>query len=599
MRLLQVIHDFLPSHQAGSELYCYHLSRELQRMGHEVVLFFGEIDHERANYSTRRGTFNGLPFLEIVNNHAYRAFEETYNNPHVEKVFAAFLDEFEPDVVHFHHLLGLSFGCVRLCNERSIPVVFTLHDYWLTCSRGGGQRFRGEGKVCLDVDPNLCAECVSRFVFPSGRLGRIVKRLFVSIDRPGEPTLLPVMKAGRIETPDARFVSLGRCDIDGDCRDVLFAHPPASISFRCTVQADSSLVFAVAMAPDTYERPGDGVRFSIACDGETIYERILQPKQDNDDRRWKNERIPLGDWGGKKRRFVFRTEAYPHGNVDFCAACWAEPKLIQAQGRAYRPTALSRFQSLVEGAAGALHHRGLLKQVERRVSAAREVFNGVGLFVAPSPFLREKYIQFGLDPDKIVFSDYGIAPLGELPPPREPKRPVRFTYVGTLAEHKGLHVLVEAFNRLPDEAAILNVYGDPSEFTGYVGRIQSGIAHPGIRVRGRAENREIPGILSNSDVLVVPSIWFENSPITIHEAFLARVPVITSRFGGMADLVRDGRNGLLFELGNADDLYRCLRRCVDAPERIEAMRPDPTEVKTIEADAEWTVEQYQRLLGRS
>jgi len=232
------------------------------------------------------------------------------------------------------------------------------------------------------------------------------------------------------------------------------------------------------------------------------------------------------------------------------------------------------------------------------MTAVRKLFEGVDLFIAPSPFLREKFIQFGLDPDRITFSDYGIAPLGELPPPRAPEHPICFTFVGTLVEHKGLHVLIDAFNRLPHDEAELNVYGDLSEFTGYVQRIQAAIAHPGITLRGRAENRDIPRILSETDVLIVPSIWFENSPITIHEAFLARVPVIASRFGGMADLVEDGRNGMLFDLGDADDLHRCLKHFVDAPETIETIRPDPAEVKSVASDAQWMIETYQRLSSR-
>jgi len=201
-------------------------------------------------------------------------------------------------------------------------------------------------------------------------------------------------------------------------------------------------------------------------------------------------------------------------------------------------------------------------------------------------------------PERIVYSDYGIAKLDYTKQPRKPQWPLRFTYVGTLVEHKGLHVLIEAFNQLPHDKAVLDVYGSLDEFTDYVSRVQAMISHPGITLKGRAENQDIPKILVASDALVIPSIWFENSPITIHEAFLAQVPVITSRFGGMAGLVEHERNGLLFEVGNPDELAASLKRVVENPGLLEDIRPHPDEVKSVEADCAWMEIKYHELLSR-
>ena len=66
-------------------------------------------------------------------------------------------------------------------------------------------------------------------------------------------------------------------------------------------------------------------------------------------------------------------------------------------------------------------------------------------------------------------------------------------------------------------------------------------------------------------MLVVPSIWPENSPLVIHEAFLAGVPVVASRIGGIPELVQDGVNGLLFEPGDADDLRARCSACSTNP----------------------------------
>lgn len=596
MKILQVIHDFLPNHQAGSELYCYHLSKTLQSMGHDVRLCFTEIDHDREPYSIREDKYNGLPFTEIVNNHGYSSFEETYENPKIETVFAKLLDTFQPDIVHYHHLLGLSFGCVRLCHERGIPVVFTLHDYWLTCPRGGGQRFRGAGKVCHEVDTSLCAECISRYSFPARAGQRFVKRLLNRIDAGNDHSLIPSMLRGKIHTPQKDFVSEGVCDINGDVRPSVFAHPPASITIQTTIPEEASLVFSYAMDPVTYDKQGDGVCFTITCNGDEVFHETLHSKQHEKDRGWHQASVDLSSYANQKVSLVWKTTAHPNEEIDFTTACWAEPKIVHSNGEPYQPSKGLGMMGWMEKILTAMQKRGLRKQVDRRTKAALEVFEQADLYIAPSKFLQSKFIEYGMPPERIVFSDYGIAELEGVTEPRKPVAPLRFTFVGTVVEHKGLHVLIEAFNKLPAGAAQLDVYGALNEFQGYAANVKEMIAHPGIHLRGRAENKDIAGILSQTDALIVPSIWFENSPITIHEAFLAQVPVITSRFGGMADLVQDEENGLLFEMGDPDDLYRCLHKLIGNPELVNVIRPKIESVKSLEADGEWMIDQYHRLL---
>ncbi len=595
MRILQVIHDFLPIHQAGSELYCYHLSKALQRLGHEVYLFYSEIDHERVNYSVQKDNFDGLPFLEVVNNHNYHAFEETYFNPIIEDIFSQWLSEIQPDVVHFHHLWNLSYGCVHLCKQKQIPVVFTLHDYWLTCPRGGGQRFRGEGSICHSVDTSLCAECISRYSIPAAWGTRLVKKVLNSYERIQDQTLLTKMLNGRIETPQSHFVRRGLSTIAGDSRDTCFAHPPSKITFKTPVPSNANLKFAVAMDPSTYNKEGNGVVFRIRCNDTIIYERTLNAKSNREDRGWHDELIPLEKQEGKRCKFSFETDVHPPGNIDFCTANWAEPQIMNSHSEPYRPSLTNRFTSIAETMLTRMQKNRLKKKVDHRTLKTHELFKNVDCFIAPSQFLRTKFIEYGLPPDKIVFSDYGIVSDAYSTPDQIPQPPIRFSYIGTITEHKGLHVLVDAFNRLPLDSAILNVYGHLGEFTGYVKRIHSMISHPGIRLNGRVENKDIPHILAATDVLVIPSIWFENSPITIHEALLAQVPVITSRFGGMADLIRDGENGLLFEVGNSGELYKCLNKCIKNPELISTLRPNPSEVKSINDDAQWIVDLYKQL----
>ena len=120
MRILQVIHDFLPRHAAGSELYCFYLSKELARR-HEVSLLFTETDASRPQYDLTTGEYEGLATFEVVNNQRYGKFEETYADPNMERLFERVLDDVQPDVVHLQHLLFHSIHYISIAKGRGIP----------------------------------------------------------------------------------------------------------------------------------------------------------------------------------------------------------------------------------------------------------------------------------------------------------------------------------------------------------------------------------------------------------------------------------------------------------------------------------------------
>jgi glycosyltransferase involved in cell wall biosynthesis len=87
---------------------------------------------------------------------------------------------------------------------------------------------------------------------------------------------------------------------------------------------------------------------------------------------------------------------------------------------------------------------------------------------------------------------------------------------------------------------------------------------------------------------VVPSLWLENSPLVIHEAYQAGVPVIGSRIGGIADLVRDDWNGWLVEPGSAGALAAVLRRAIEQPACLQEFADRLPAVKSIAEDClEW------------
>ena len=242
-----------------------------------------------------------------------------------------------------------------------------------------------------------------------------------------------------------------------------------------------------------------------------------------------------------------------------------------------------------------------LRQREQRVPAA---FAAADLRISPSRFLRQKLIDAypGFDPHRFLFSDNGMRTDHVKALKKNKSKVVRFGFVGSLVWYKGDQVLVQAMGLLgKDVNAELNVYGsfDPDKDEHHR-NLQELAQKSGARVnfKGRFDNSKLSEVYAEIDVLVVPSVWFENSPITIHEAFLTHTPVVASDIGGMAEYVRDGVDGLHFKVGDAADLAAKLKRFVDERDLVRQLSQDWMTIKTIEDNALETEFRYRGLIGR-
>src|SRR5262249_5517492 len=149
------------------------------------------------------------------------------------------------------------------------------------------------------------------------------------------------------------------------------------------------------------------------------------------------------------------------------------------------------------------------------------------------------------------------------------------------------HLLLEAVSGLPADAVSVDVFGSHCAYHGddsYRFRIEPLLARPNIRVHGPLPHERVADGLTSIDVLVVPSVWPENSPLVIREAFLSGAPVVASRIGGIPEIVEDGRNGLLFEPGDTGDLRRALERLIHEPRLLDELRAGIPAVRPIEDD---------------
>ncbi len=439
MKITQVIHAFPPFSRAGSENYLEALA-SIQARDHAVSVFHRVAQPDRPEYEVTEDQVGVLPVVRINRTFCdMRSFEETYKVEGVAKAFGAYLDRFQPDVVHFHHITCLSTSCVHEAKARRIPVVYTLHDFWLLCPRG--QLMRRDLTLCTKHTEADCVRCLA------------------------------------------------------------------------------------------YQLPIEGG-----------HERIHE----------------LWEKADGLRRF----------------------KLPQNVHRWMASRPFGRERAAVD-------------EIRARTSHVLEMCGLVDRFISPSQFVADEYVRFGIPAEKLVVADNGFdLSLWEAVPRKRPadSAKLRVAYLGTWIPTKGVHVLIEAFRDLDPARAVLDIHGYASPYDGFedyedhLRELAAGAPH--IRFGGRYDPESVPELLAAADVMVVPSIWYENSPLTIHEAFLAGVPVVAAGHGGMKEYVEHGVSGLNFKPGNAASLRRALIRLIEDRDLLARFRSKIPAVKDIRENAE-------------
>ena len=449
MKILYVVHNFPPQPSYGCELYAYNIAQALKRH-HEVHVFYRVNRPDREEYQVQQAEYEGLKVCTINNTFKnVQTFRDTYRNDAIADEFGRYLDGVKPDIVHFQHVTCLSTTCIREAARRGLPVIFTLHDFWLLCPRG--QLLRRDLSLCDGPVARLCVFCNAYQL--------------------GVPPHIAHARYARI---------------------------PAEFA-------------------------GNGLR------------RLV---------------------GNLRRRLVRNS-----------------------------------FRGETEAR----------KLVDERLAHVREMCRHVDLFISPSEFLCNTMKKMGL-PGEVRASDNGNDVLRFADFRRTESEKVRFGFVGSIIPSKGVHVLIDAFKRVSSEDAELRIHGAGYSFEGYEDyekEMRSMARGDGrITFAGPFDNTRVGEVFAEFDVLVVPSIWYENSPLTIHEAALAGAPVIASDIGGMAEFVRDGVNGATFRTGSTRHLAAKMAMFVKDRGLLVRLRPDAGMVKTVEENAEELDGYYRQAIER-
>lgn len=192
--------------------------------------------------------------------------------------------------------------------------------------------------------------------------------------------------------------------------------------------------------------------------------------------------------------------------------------------------------------------------------------HAVDFYFTLTEFARQKFVQGGLEAERIAVKPNFIDPD---PGPGE-GRGGYAVFVGRLSPEKGIELLLAAWQRLSSRLP-LKIVGDGP----LADKVRTATtADARIEWLGRRSPEEVLALVGDAAFLVMPSIWYETFGRTIIEAFARGTPVLASRIGALAELVDEGRTGLLFRPSDAVDLESALERLLANPAQLLQMRQE-------------------------
>jgi len=196
----------------------------------------------------------------------------------------------------------------------------------------------------------------------------------------------------------------------------------------------------------------------------------------------------------------------------------------------------------------------------------------------------ERYAGQGIPRERMVVVPHGVHSglVSNALPVDTPPAPVSFAYIGSLIPPKGVHIAVQAFNRLRNVEARLDIYGDPAADPEYAAELQAEATHPGITFHGPVGRDRIDQVLQSAHVLLLPSLWDEPFSITIEEALRARRPVMASDRGAPKERIIPGSSGWLLPAGDVGAWHRQMQQLSERPELLTSLRRDRVLLKQLD-----------------
>jgi len=179
LRVLKVIHGFPPDYMAGSEVYSYHFVKELINQDIDVSVFTRVENEFDDNHKIYDETFENINIRRINKPKRDYLYKDKFFDDKTDEVFKEYLKKINPDIVHFGHLSHLSTNLINIVKAAKIPIVFTIHDFWMFCVKG--QMINQSHEICKGPSVANCTKC-SPYVVEEKEVGEMLGHMYSMVD---------------------------------------------------------------------------------------------------------------------------------------------------------------------------------------------------------------------------------------------------------------------------------------------------------------------------------------------------------------------------------------------------------------------------------
>jgi glycosyltransferase involved in cell wall biosynthesis len=281
-----------------------------------------------------------------------------------------------------------------------------------------------------------------------------------------------------------------------------------------------------------------------------------------------------------------------------CIACHLKAADVAHEARTpYRRRALLQRLFYTLGWPRRRSANAIVPDIVQRPAKLAAAYRNYDAMLAPTLFLRDAYIRNGFDPERLHVSRFGVDVERQSKARRFSDGPLVVGFVGQIAPHKGVDLLIKAARRTAASIR-LEIYGPQDLFPDYAARLRE-MAGPETKFLGTFAPSRMSDVLSGMDILAIPSTWYENSPLVLLNALATHTPVLVSDVQGLTEFVTEGVNGWTFRRADGDDLTRMLCVLAQNPDRVRQASEGTRYDRTTRTMAEDVVRIYDEVTKKS
>jgi glycosyltransferase involved in cell wall biosynthesis len=224
----------------------------------------------------------------------------------------------------------------------------------------------------------------------------------------------------------------------------------------------------------------------------------------------------------------------------------------------------------------------------KRSEFAKDILFGARRVISPSRFLGGLFKkELGVPDITLINHGIGFSKIKKNNRNYEKGDKLTFSYAGSLNEHKGIHVLIDAFKMIKSDNVTLRIFGSGENHL-YVNRLFDMAKNDKrIEFHGVYHEEDVGDIFSNVDVVIIPSLVYESYSFVLHEALACNTPVVASNAGGMAEKIKHGSNGFCFPVGDVKALKTIVDEIIANPQMLNSLKQNikGSSISTVEQEA--------------